>query len=41
VLRLLDDPALAARLAEGGLAVAQGAGWAARAAAFLEICRAG
>lgn len=40
-LRILEDPALAARLAEGGLAAARAAGWDSRAAAFLELCRAG
>jgi phosphatidylinositol alpha-1,6-mannosyltransferase len=38
-LRLLDDPALAARLAAGGLEAAREAGWAACAAAFLALCR--
>ncbi|WP_137180310.1 glycosyltransferase family 4 protein [Roseomonas sp. AR75] len=40
-LRLLDDPALAARLSAGGLAAARAAGWAARTAQFLALCRPG
>lgn len=40
VLRLLDDPALAARLARGGLEAAREAGWASRTDAFLALCRA-
>jgi phosphatidylinositol alpha-1,6-mannosyltransferase len=39
--RLLEDAALAARLAEGGLLAAQDAGWAARTAQFLALCRPG
>ncbi|WP_372620697.1 glycosyltransferase family 4 protein [Falsiroseomonas sp.] len=38
-LRLLDDAALAARLAAGGLEAAREASWAVRAAAFLALCR--
>jgi phosphatidylinositol alpha-1,6-mannosyltransferase len=37
-LRLLDDPALAARLAAGGLAAARDAGWDARTREFLALC---
>ncbi|WP_158287665.1 glycosyltransferase family 4 protein [Falsiroseomonas bella] len=40
-LRLLDDPAFAARLAAGGLEAARAAGWAARTAQFLALCRPG
>jgi phosphatidylinositol alpha-1,6-mannosyltransferase len=36
--RVLSDPALAARLAEAGLAHARAADWRARAGAFLELC---
>ena len=39
ILRLLDDPALAASLGACGLKVAGEAGWAARAGAFLALCR--
>jgi phosphatidylinositol alpha-1,6-mannosyltransferase len=38
VLCLLDDPALAARLAAGGLAAAGAAGWPARTRSFLDLC---
>ncbi|MCU0886664.1 MAG: glycosyltransferase family 4 protein [Rubritepida sp.] len=38
VLRLLQDGALAQRLAAAGRAAAQQRGWAARASAFLELC---
>jgi phosphatidylinositol alpha-1,6-mannosyltransferase len=40
-LRLLGDPALAARLAAGGLEAARAAGWQARTARFLALCRPG
>lgn len=36
--RILDDPALAAALVQGGLEAARGAAWPARAAAFLALC---
>jgi len=39
VTRLLDDPSLAARLAEAGMAAAAQRGWAPRAKLFLEVCR--
>jgi phosphatidylinositol alpha-1,6-mannosyltransferase len=39
VLRLLDDPALAARLGDAAAASAQGFGWPSRTAAFLALCR--
>jgi len=39
VLRILDDPVLADQLAAGGLTMARAAGWQARAARFLELCR--
>jgi phosphatidylinositol alpha-1,6-mannosyltransferase len=41
LLRLLEDRGLAARLAAGGLARARAAGWEARAARFLSLCRDG
>jgi phosphatidylinositol alpha-1,6-mannosyltransferase len=40
-LRLLGDPALLARLAAGGLEAARAAGWEARTAQFLALCRPG
>jgi len=38
LLRLLTDAPLRARLSAGGLALAAGAGWEGRAAAFLAVC---
>ncbi|MDW8444481.1 MAG: glycosyltransferase family 4 protein [Acetobacteraceae bacterium] len=39
LIRLLVDPALAARLSAGALAVSSGRDWRSRTAAFLSLCR--
>jgi phosphatidylinositol alpha-1,6-mannosyltransferase len=39
LLRLLGDPPLAGRLAQAGFARSRAAGWEARVAAFLALCR--
>ncbi len=39
LVRVLTNPALAARLSAGALAVSAGRGWADRARAFLALCR--